>query len=1118
MKKLLFVFSFFLFHTVLKAQPGCPAIDAGTGVTLACTQPCTNLTANLIQAGATTDYTVSSIPYSPPYPFTGGTQLFISDDDIWGDVINLPFTFCFYGNAYTQAVIGANGLITFDVSVANNTCAWSFDSPIPTPGPPPGIYNNSINGAFHDIDPSVGTLVSIFPPVFSYPANINYAVLGTAPCRTFVVNFGTVPHYSCNSLQTTQQIVIYETTNIIEVYIKDKPTCNSWNDGNAVIGLQNIDGTQGITPPGRNTGPWSTNNEAWRFTPSGAPIWTLNWYDGANNIVGNTPTISVCPTATTTYRAEATYVPCSGGTPVVVTDNVTVTVTGLQASIDSSRNISCFGQTNGYAQATVTNGVAPVTYGWSNGSTSLTINNLAAGTYIFSATDAGSCTRRDTVIITQPQQLAALVPDSTKNNCSGTGTASFTATGTGGTSPYGYSWNTNPVQTTQTITNVPAGTYSVTITDASGCTATDAGTLTIQQVNNLTISLQNQTYVSCYGYNDGSLTVAGANGATPYSYLWSNGQTTANDTALIAGAYTVTVSDAGGCTNTATYTVTQPPLFEAVIDSFRNITCFGADDGYARVAITGGTAPITTAWSTTPPQFSTSISNVTPGTYIVGAQDNNGCISTDTITFINPPQLLVDITASQDASCFGSSDGSATATISGGVLPYNISWDTNPIQTTATANNIPAGFYTITVIDSSLCSLSDTVTILQPAAIVVTVDAITDVTCFGFSDGSATVSATGGTIPYQYSWSSNPPQNTNAATNLPAGSYDVTATDAGGCSTVTPVVINGPAELILDTVSTTNVICFGEANGAIDVIATGGTLPYNYQWLNPPSNSTSLSQLHAGSYDAIVTDGTGCADSLTVVITEPALLVVGITSTDITCNGYNDGTATITANGGTGNYIYTWSPDVSSTALASGLNPGSYNITVSDQNGCDTTLNVSLTEPLPIIISLADTFTIDYGDSIVLENTYTGGVGIISFNWSPSTGLNCDTCQSPFAFPELTTPYTFTIVDETGCTATQPTLVDVIIDKTIYIPSAFTPNGDGTNDVFNVYAKDVSFIEFKVFDRWGEQLFIANDLTTGWDGIFKGNAMPPAVFVYHVNIEYPDGDKYNKKGSFTLIR
>jgi hypothetical protein len=177
-----FSLSLLLSILFVNAQPGCPAVNAGADVALPCGTNCTTLTANFFQTGATTDYSVSSIPYSPPFAFTGGTQLFINQDDIWGNVINLPFTFCFYGNAYTQAVIGANGLITFDVSQAGNTCEWSYSAPIPTPGPPSaGIYNNSINGAYHDIDPSVGTLVSFFPPVFSYPANINYAVLELLP-------------------------------------------------------------------------------------------------------------------------------------------------------------------------------------------------------------------------------------------------------------------------------------------------------------------------------------------------------------------------------------------------------------------------------------------------------------------------------------------------------------------------------------------------------------------------------------------------------------------------------------------------------------------------------------------------------------------------------------------------------------------------------------------------------------------------------------------------------------------------------------------------------------------------------------------------------------------------
>jgi large repetitive protein len=1087
---------------------------------LSCTQSCTQLTANVFQSGATTSYAVSSIPYNPPFPFTGGTQLFINQDDIWGGIINLPFSFCFYGNLYNQAVIGANGVITFDVSVANNRCEWSYSAPIPTPGPPPaGIYNNSINGAYHDIDPSVSVL-TIFPPSITYPANINYAVLGTAPCRTFVVNFSTVPHYSCNNLRTTQQIVLYETTNTIEVYIKDKPTCNSWNSGNAVIGLQNSDGTQGIAAPGRNTGPWSTNNEAWRFTPNGAPIYSLTWYDGANNIISNNSSINVCPSSTTTYKAEAVYIPCAGGNPIVVNDFVTVTVTGLQVQIDSSRNISCFGQTDGYAHAVFSNGIAPVTFGWNNGNTTQTLTNLSAGTYIFSATDAGNCTRRDTVVISQPQQLIANVPDSTKNNCSGTGTASFTATATGGTTPYSYAWNTIPPQATQTITNVQAGTYNVTVTDAAGCTSTDGGTLTIQQVNNLTTNLLNKTDVSCYGYNDGSISVAGANGATPYTYLWNTNpaQNTSAINSLIAGTYSVTVSDIGGCSDTASYTINQPPLFNAVIDSAKKISCYNADDGYARVAITGGTTPITILWTTVPPQFSSSISNVSPGTYIVSAQDNNGCISTDTITFTNPTQLVVDITSAVNVSCNGLNDGSATATISGGSPPYSINWNTSPVQTTATASNIPAGFYTVTVADSGLCSLSDTVTIYEPVPIIVVIDSVTDATCFGYNDGSATVSAGGGSTPYQFSWNTNPPQNSNTAGNLVAGNYEVTTTDNGGCSTVTSILINEPSELIIDTTTVTNVLCFGEQNGSIEISVNGGTGNYSYQWSNGNFNTNIITQLSAGFYDFTVTDDNGCFSELSIEITEPPLLVANISGTDISCFGYNDGAIIIAANGGNGNYNYIWNQNNLNASIENNLEPGIYNVTITDRNGCDTSLTYALTEPDAIIINLADTFSIEYGDSVLLENFFTGGVGFLSYEWTSSQFIDCGTCQIPFAYPNYTTEYVFTISDETGCTQSAQTVVEVKIDKTIYIPNAFTPNGDGVNDIFKVEAKDVTGFVFKIFDRWGEQLYLSNDLKSGWDGIFKGKELPPSVFIYHVHVEYPDGDSYNRKGSFTLIK
>lgn len=1120
MKKVILLGFIAMFQFLISnAQTGCPQINAGNDVTLSCTQTCTNLTANFFDVGATTNYTVASIPYNPPYPFTGGTQIFLNVDDIWSNVINLPFSFCFYGNTYNQILIGTNGVLTFDVSLANTRCEYSFSAPIPTPGPPPtGIYNNSINGAYHDIDPA-------FAPLFqTNPANINYAVLGTAPCRTFVVNFSTVPHYqtlfsNCFNLRTTQQIVLYETTNAIDVYIQNKPVCSAWNGGNAVIGIQNANGTQGVTPPGRNTGSWTASNEAWRFTPSGTSIVSVAWYDGTNQI-GTGATYSACPSATTTYRAEATYVPCTGGAPIVVSDNVVVTVTGLQAEIDSFRNISCFGLSDGYARATYSNGINPVTFGWSNGSNNLVQNNLAPGTYIFSATDAGGCTRRDTVIISQPTQLTANVPNETLSNCSGTGTASLTASAAGGNAPYTYSWNTTPIQNTQSATNIPAGTYTVTVTDASGCTATDNGMLTVIQANNLVVSLQNTTNVTCNGLANGSLTVAASGGAQPFNYSWNTvpPQIAATANNLNAGSYSVTVTDGGGCTASGTYNITQPTLLTAIIDSFRNVTCFGNSNGFASVAVNGGTAPYTTAWNTNPPQLGNNINNLTAGTYIVGVQDANGCISSDTVAITEAPPLLVNISASQNASCFGVADGSATVSVSGGAIPYTYSWNTNPAQSTATAQNIAAGFYTVSVTDANSCIETDTVTISQPAQIDLFLVTSADASCFGVADGSATVDASGGNLPYQFVWNTNPVQNSAAANNLFAGTYSPSVIDNEGCISTINVTINQPGILLLNTISSNNITCFGAADGAFEIVASGGTPGYSYQWNNASINGTTATQLEAGIYEVTITDNNNCTAEANITISEPALLAAAIFSENITCFGYNDGEINIQTTGGTGNYTYAWNTGNYNSPLVSTLSPAFYSITVTDENGCSDEVSATITQPSQIIVALADSFAIQYGDSVQLTNTISGGTGNYSYLWSPDSFLGCGNCQEPFAFPELTAQYTLTAIDESGCNASATTTVAVIIDKTIYIPNAFSPNGDGENDMFFAFVKDVNRFSMKVFDRWGELIFASEDKNGFWDGTYKGKQLPPSVFVYYAQFEFPDGQKVNKKGTLTLIK
>ena len=233
-----------LFYNNSFAQlPACANVVLGPDTTLGCTSNCITLQAEVTEVGLTNSYSVSSINYAPPYAFDQGTPIIAGYDDVWSEIIPLPFTFCFFGNTYDKIVIGVNGVITFDTTLASppgfnfftaSQCDWPFSQSIPNSTGLP--YRNTINGAYHDINPE-------------FFGDITIDILGSYPCRTFVVNYNEVPHYDCNIFTTTQQIVLYETTNIIEVYIQDKPSCNSWNNGNAMIGIQNATGTISIPHP-----------------------------------------------------------------------------------------------------------------------------------------------------------------------------------------------------------------------------------------------------------------------------------------------------------------------------------------------------------------------------------------------------------------------------------------------------------------------------------------------------------------------------------------------------------------------------------------------------------------------------------------------------------------------------------------------------------------------------------------------------------------------------------------------------------------------------------------------------------------------------------------------------
>jgi len=383
-KNAILLFTCIAFSQVADAQaPACP--DVFTSDTSICgTAPCVNLNATVQGTNATTSYTVGAIPYSP-FAYSGGNQILIAIDDIWSSAIPLPFCFEYFGTTYNNIVIGSNAIVTFDVAQAGQYCQWPIGNANPSTANP----MNAIMAPWHDIDPSVGVT-----------ANIDWQIYGTAPCREFVVNWSYVPMFQCNSMIATSQLVLHETTNIIDVYIQDKPICSTWNAGAAILGIVDASGTTGYTVPGYNyPTQWSATNEGWRFTPAGAPNWTFAWFDMSGNQLSTSTSYQVCPPTTTSYVAVVTNTSCAG--TIVVQDTATVSISpGNITTVSNAVPEIC---SNGQGSATTTpgTGTAPFTYLWMpGGGTTQTITGLSAGTYVVIITDAGGCSTNDTVVVT----------------------------------------------------------------------------------------------------------------------------------------------------------------------------------------------------------------------------------------------------------------------------------------------------------------------------------------------------------------------------------------------------------------------------------------------------------------------------------------------------------------------------------------------------------------------------------------------------------------------------------------------------------------------------------------------------------------------------------------------
>ncbi len=1036
-----------------------------------------------IQSGS---YTVNPIGETPSSCFPvyvqpndpAGTSANLLIDDFYSSAFNIGFPFPFYGVTYNNLIISPNGVVSFDVSNAGTQTHYGIlrdffglSALSGTPEDlPSSLYDRAlIMGPYHDLNPEEPT---------SPNRRIQYQAIGVAPHRKWIVSFFEMPLYyntgGCNLLiENTHQVVLYESTGIIEVLVFSKQPCTAWNDGRGMIGIQNFDRNQALMVNNRRASdpPWGTPGmqESYRFVPSaGASLFKrveLCDLSGTVLVTGTTINLgngkleasfpNVCPVvgSTVTYIVRSVYSKFDNpAVEIFGTDTVRVTKNtdpDLYAT-STTTNTDCFIST-GTITVTVPPGTALPPYLFQldggtpvSGVSPYTFTNVGPGPHTVVVTDpTGTCSSTINVTINRDNSLTATTA-TTATACATVANGTITVTATNGVGPYLFKLDgfaavagPNPF----TFTNVNNGSHNIVVYDVTGC-QTNIITVNVAAgagVNAITVP----TATSCAAIANGSITATAIAGVAPFTWQLDGGPIVSGAspytfTNVASGPHTVIIYDNIGCSRVLNVNVVAGPGVNGTTSSTA-VSCQGVDNGTITATATFGTAPF--EFSLDGGAFQTGsnpyiFTGVSFGLHTVVIRDNVGCTRTINVNVSSGPTLAGNA-ASTATNCNGASNGTITVSPTNGTGPYTYSLDGGPFvpgATPYTFTNVSSGSHTVVISDAPGC-ISNIINVSVAAGPVITTTiSKIDALCNGSATGTITVTQPVlGAAPFQYSLDGVTWQASNSFAGLAAGTYIVFYRSSNGCQNSQSITIAEPTALVA-TASTVPVICNGQNNGIINLSPGGGVLPYQFSidggvtW-----QGSSTFNVAAGNYTITIRDANNCIITRPVTVTQPAVLTATSLNTNASCDGGNDGRITVNANGGNTNYIYSINGVNFQASNIFNVSPGTYTISVKDNLGCSTTFNTTVGLTVNLFLSPLTDHTICDGTSTQLNAVSNATI----YSWSPGTGLSNTTIPNPIANPSIATQY---IVTATlgRCTTTDTLIVNV---NSAPIPNA-GPDGD----------------------------------------------------------------------------